>query len=72
MFVIVTITSLFSTFCAHIQEPYTSRANFFDLLHQEDKNSHLRKLYMQVQRTIMATVEGKGELNKLIKLAKER
>ena len=65
-------TSLFHMFCAHIQEPYNSRANFFDLIHQEDKNSHLRKLYMQVQRTVMATVEGKSELNKLIKLAKER
>ena len=66
------ITLLFQTFCVHIQEPYNSRANFFDLLHQEDKNSQLGKLYMQVQRTVMATVEGKGELNKLIKLAKER
>ena len=62
-------TSLFHTFCAHIQKPFNSRANFFDLLHWEDKNS---KLYMQVQRTVIATVEGKGELNKLIKLAKER
>ena len=56
----------------HIQEPYNSRANFIDFLHQEDKNSHLGKLNTQVQRTVMAIVEGRSEINKLIKLAKER
>jgi len=55
-----------------VQEPYSSRANFFHLFSQEDPNSQLGKLYKEVHKLVMEVARGKAKANRLIKLAKER
>jgi len=55
-----------------VQEPYTSRANFFHLFSQEGQSSQLGKLQQQVHKLVMEVAEGKAKPTRLSKLAKER
>jgi len=54
-----------------VQEPYTSRANFFHLFSQEGQSSQLGKLQQQVHKLVMDVAEGKAKPTRLSKLARE-